>query len=657
MLNGELHATGLDLNFYASTDFETETAENTLEENQRINTRNLLRVLMMGWTDNWRRLLTSQTFNAVFVERDHQLTRAMRYSFQQGFQHVFSQLDGRQLTTLEKNQADLFLSNCLTYLPFADISPYESMAIPQYVDDRWQLIDYKIVPIELTPTSGLKKLFLADHDRVFAYGLEPIHNTQAESHLVFMGTTYPAGQGFFTTINTDLEAFETAGKKLYRSGQANINRWLNQQTNKIHVCGTSLGGGLAQLLAIDQGGNTFEGGATFSRFDALNPPGLYNPFRKSRFDHWDSFETKPPVYIQKQGDDAVSSFGVWKPEWHVLHVTAPENKKGPNSAADHALNYAGFSGTQFIGVDTAEDNEERKNRNWWLYTLLRSLVYYTTLVPIRYLVLPPVRFILSHKILLLIIVFFMALFSLLPGISFAASLSGLLHPIFPASMLGYIVTSLIEFLTDRVTHKHLSDLSNYLTLLGQHPALMVTTIVFLVTITAAIISSMVMFPSITPILVFAFAASPVVVMLVARLVESVRIVFGYNEVQAPTSQSPDLERNTELDIYKNDIETSFSYKDMHDYYQIKRALKGKSALPEEDKTFQDTNYTKREVILKGQNEVTKNDTITFFATKAKAHDMQRTLNHLHRPQNQPNQTELHDHLQHYMAGKHGSYPG
>lgn len=630
MRDGEVYAGGLTLNFYANAQFEPEDAAAALE-NHRIKARNLLRVLMMGWTPDWRSLLTRQTFNAVFVERDHALTQAMRYAFQQGFKHVHSQLQGKELTELKKKQADLFISNCLTYLPFADMSPYEFISIPQHVGGNWQLVDYRVVPIELTPTSGFKKLFLADHDRVFAYGLEPINNPGAESHLIFMGTTYPAGQGFSTTVNTDLEAFETAGKKLYRTGRANITRWLDQQKHKVHVCGTSLGGALTGLLAIDKGGDTFENGATFSRFDALNPPGLYHPFRKSKFDNWDSFAVKPPVYIQKQGDDVISWFGMWKPDWHVLHVTPPADKKGPNGGADHALNYAGFADTQFIGVDTARDNEERRVRNWWLYAVLRSAVYYTVLVPVRYLILPPVRFIFSHKIQLLLTLAFVPLFTLFPVIPLAIPISLALNTLLPAIITGYLISTIIDYLTDRITGKSNSGISKLLALLEKQPLLRVVVGLLAAAITASIVSSLFLFPTLAPTLAIAFAALPLVVAVFDRIIDSLQTLFGYNRIQPPDCQDPALTRNEDLDIYSNTnrTEVTFTYGQMHDYYEAKRVLKGKPFPPAEvaePKLFKGTQETKRDVVLKGrQGEATRENQITFFATKAKTYDMQRTL--------------------------------
>ncbi|CDZ78167.1 hypothetical protein BN59_02475 [Legionella massiliensis] len=391
MTEGENYAGGLELNFFDSADFEVENPLNP-GENAAIIARNAMRILMMGWNEDWQDLVSWRVFSAVFIERDPELLRGMRLGFQQGFQHLYTQLVGQELDPMQFNQAQLFIANCMSLLPFSDLNPFESMAIPQWIDGSWRMVDYKVTPIELTPTSGFRKLFINDDDRVFAYGLEPIRDSEAEPHLIFMGTTYPAGQGFNVQVNTDLEAFETPGKILYRQGRDKIAKWLEKQGKKVHVCGTSLGGSLSLLLAIDQGDK-------LSRVDALNPPGLYEPWHKSRFDHWDELSEKPPVFIQKQGDDHVSKFGIWKKEWDLLHVTPPEFLQNAGGFVDHALNYAGFAETRFVGVDTEADNESRKTRNFWLYTVLRSLAYVGHEF-YRYLILPTVRYVANHKLAL-----------------------------------------------------------------------------------------------------------------------------------------------------------------------------------------------------------------------------------------------------------------
>lgn len=105
----------------------------------------------------------------------------------------------KKLTDIQQEQVNLYLSNCLTLLPYSDLTPYESIKIPQCIDGHWELVEYQVKPIELTERSGWQNYFIQDKDRVFAYGFEPIFNEKAESHLIFMGTTYPAGLRFFTS--------------------------------------------------------------------------------------------------------------------------------------------------------------------------------------------------------------------------------------------------------------------------------------------------------------------------------------------------------------------------------------------------------------------------------------------------------------------------
>lgn len=254
-----------------------------------------------------------------------------------------------------------------------------------------------------------------------------------------MGTTYPAGQGFLTQVNSDSKGFETVGKSLYRTGRSRIQAWLAQQKGAIHVCGTSLGGSLSLLLAIDKGDYTL------SRVDALNPAGLHDARSKSQFDHWDSLESKPQVVVQKQGNDPVSAFGLWKEDWNIIQVNPPAAKKGPNGLSDHALNYAGLKGTQFTPVDPKEDNLQRHQRNFWLYSLGRSFIYYGLLLPYTHLI-RPLGHLLVKKwpvLLLLPVIFLVAHFAAL----------GLLAGI----MLGIFTVALALTLTTAVQNILLKD--------------------------------------------------------------------------------------------------------------------------------------------------------------------------------------------------------
>lgn len=426
----------LDLNFCAQQEFESLDGVETSKQSS-ILIRNFLRVLMMGWTPSWKQLITPAIAHAVFVQRNPELLRELRFEFQQGFLHLFQQLEGQTY----HEQAQLYLSNCLSLLPYSDLTAYESIKVPQYVDEQWELVEYQVRPIELT--KGTEQ----DADRVFAYGLEPLFQTRAESHLIYMGTTYPAGQGFLSQISTDSKGFESVGKSLYRTGRARVQAWLEQQNGKIHVCGTSLGGSLSLLLAIDQGNYQL------SRVDALNPAGLHNARNKSQFDHWNELSDKPRVVIQKQGDDPVSHFGVWKEDWEILHIAPPADKKGPNGFWDHAINYAGLKETQFTYIDAKEDNAQRNRRNLLLFSLGRGFIYYAFLVPYTYVIRPAAHFFAKHWPLLIILpclalIASLAALGILGSVPFAAIASVL--------VVGAISVVLVPIIREALTPKILT---------------------------------------------------------------------------------------------------------------------------------------------------------------------------------------------------------
>lgn len=382
---------GLNLKFVDSSEFESLEGLESTEERAPILARNVLRLLMMGWPDSWHQLISWETLKTIFFHRDPVLLKEFRYAFQQGFELLYQQLKDSQFTPEQQEQVQLYLSNCLSILPYSDLTPYESIKIPQYVDNKWILVEYFVTPIELTDRNEYPLMTLQDNDRVFAYGLEPFDHDHAKSHLIFMGTTYPAGQGFISQINTDLKAFHTVGESLYRSGRKRILEWISRQNGKIYTCGMSLGGALSLLLAIDQGDKLI-------RVDAQNPPGLYEYLSPSEFDHWSELPHQPKVVIQQQAQDPVSIFGVWKKDWDVLKVTPPQNKKGPNAFCDHVLNYAGFAETVFTYCDPEIENNKRRTRNLMLYAVGRVLIYYPLVWPYTHLIRPIGLFSWKHKV-------------------------------------------------------------------------------------------------------------------------------------------------------------------------------------------------------------------------------------------------------------------
>lgn len=382
-LQSDFFAGGLQLDFYPDQ-LEAIMAQNN-QDPYSIAKRGLA-VLMMGWPKqgSWGNLISYRAIRAIFFKRDPELLRGARMAFQEGLYHLYEQIKNKSFSEPEQRQLELYLSNCLCFFPFFDPTPYESITCPAYIDKQWVLVEYKVTPIELTPTSGFGALFLGNNGRVFAYGLEPLSHKNTQPHLIFMGTTYPQGQGLSTQLRADMNAFRTAGDILYQNGRERILKWMDKQTHRPHVCGISLGGSLALLLAIDVGDR-------ISRVDALNPAGLYTE-NGAKQDHWDHLSSKPPVFIQRQEQDPISRLGYWKKDWHILQVKAPEDLKGSQKFADHGLNYAGFKKTKFFSVNAQKDNEVRRWQSRIFYAFSRNIVYYTLLIPYFYIIRPIISF-------------------------------------------------------------------------------------------------------------------------------------------------------------------------------------------------------------------------------------------------------------------------
>ena len=637
MNEGETYAGGLDLNFFESADFENQQDTKASDYHEIVG-RNVLRMLMMGWHDNWRDILSREVLKAIFIERDYKLTKGLRHAFQQGFSHLFTQLHDIKPPSLEFNQVQLYLSNCLAILSSSDLTAYESFTIPEWVNGSWQLVDYKVVPIELTPTSGFNKLFLKDEDRVFAYGLEPITNLDARPHLIFMGTTYVAGQGFEPQVKSDMKAPQTPGMDLYISGEENITHFLDKQPKRnTHVCGLSLGGALAEIVAVHQG-------EKLSRVDALNPPGLNKSWRKNRFDRWDEQTKRPEVYVQRQGNDPVSKFGVWKKEWNVIKVTPPIDKQGPNGGADHALNYAGFAKTTFTAINVEKDNKARKARDFWIYTVARSIAYYLFLVPFHYVVLPLWRYTTTHKLQLLVTAALIVLFCLLPSLAIpfvipwlGATLLMVFNAVFSAVIAGFLLNNLIWFAGDLFTGETQSDLSKVISWVASKSTLVKS--VFIagsLMIAAMIIAACVLpplIPFITAAVVYSVISIPLVIKVMFQISTIIKTLLGVNEKTKPLCQSPYLPRNKSMDTYKNASQATFTFKELGDYYRARRCfLKDREFLPEDREAGSEKfkGISKYDVLKKSEEEGSNMDTITLEFSKAKIYEMKQTAQLINR---------------------------
>jgi hypothetical protein len=359
---------GLVLDFFDSSEYELQDDTNT-----DALARDYVRMHMLPWKEHEASCVSvsRRIQKALIYQYDAEFIQAIRKVYYDGLVRVYHQLKAREaagtLTPEQNNQAHLYISNCLTALPFTDPSPYECFKFPQLVEGTWTLVDYTVHLIELTEESRALK------DKVFAYGFSPLVERRCPAHFVFAATTYPAGRGFVTQMGANMDAFTIPGRSLYESGHMRVGAWCDKQNAinhvKTHAHGNSQGGALTLQLAIHQGDK-------LAKAYALNPPGLFEvaPVNDA-FDRWhEEGFNRPLVIVQENAGDWVHTYGKRKHDWLRFYVEPPVISG--IAGVDHASNFAARPGVKIINKCSREANEERDTRDVWVHVRFRALCRY-----------------------------------------------------------------------------------------------------------------------------------------------------------------------------------------------------------------------------------------------------------------------------------------
>lgn len=246
---------------------------------------------------------------ALGEKRDPKLTCALREEFQNILNTIASRLENQSsnegegsektLTKDDEKQYEILISNLLAAYTFLD--PHEDalkiLSVPQKIDGQgWCTIEYQIIPLDLSPQSGLMSKLLRPEDRIYAYGLTPTkEQSQAQSHLLLMGTIYPTGQGSQLSNLHKFDPRHSVGEA-YDWGL--VESWITEQKNKVKVTGHSQGGSSAMFVAASYPEHV-------SQADCLNPPALCTATINRLNPKWLKIpkEKRPQINVYTQAGD------------------------------------------------------------------------------------------------------------------------------------------------------------------------------------------------------------------------------------------------------------------------------------------------------------------------------------------------------------------
>jgi hypothetical protein len=340
----------------------------------------VLSLLCDDWQENGLELITWSVLKAILFKKNPTFIAMMRNTLKQGFLNVFHQLNAMEMNAETLLQAQVFIRNCMSFIPYTEPAEGELFSLPQWMDDHWEFVQYRMHPIEMTNLKSCNSFFQQKQDRFFAYAMEPVYHPSAHPQLVFTASSYPAGTGFWIAVKSDLTPNTMIGENLYKSGRQKLIDWLDGQVRPVDVSSISLGASLALQLAMDQGHK-------LDVVHAYSPAGM--PLCKTLdWDHWEQLSHKPQVMVVRQGDDPVSQYGTFKNDWTMLYLKPSKKNRNFLSVLDHATNFAGLDDTTFSFQDVDKQNQANLLRNIVLYGAGRSLLYYFAVLPYHYNVRP-----------------------------------------------------------------------------------------------------------------------------------------------------------------------------------------------------------------------------------------------------------------------------
>lgn len=236
------------------------------------------------------KLLKKDYILAVVWKRNPQILKEARELMSQLLIDIAQELKQKEHSSSESFHFEMIIGDLLSLYPFLSPEQNETLRVPVLVDGKWQLIEYKVDRLSLTPAWVGSPLV--------AFGLVP-QTASAPPLLLFKGTTYPTDDGFLLSLIVDINPFASVGDYGFKLGEKIISNWLNKHAaaSKAIIYGKSLGGALARQAAL-----SFT--AQVDRVMAFGAPGLFSSELK-RYMQLEKEKKLPAIHLFCQENDPV----------------------------------------------------------------------------------------------------------------------------------------------------------------------------------------------------------------------------------------------------------------------------------------------------------------------------------------------------------------
>ena len=298
-------------------------------------------------------IASTKLLKALLIKHDPYLLSLVTQELQRVSKQIVEDMNAKKsISPHEQMLTEMLVGNILAIYPFMEPSNGQPLAIPQFLNGKWQLIDYTVEKMQIThPSLG---------DPLSAYGLTPKNlNLSAPPLLLFMGTPPPTTTGVDLAEWVDLVPGRAVGEVAYEYAEEKLVDWINKANEKcggkkVQLYGQSLGGSLALICACshpDKVGKVY----------AYNPPAPTEEMLNRYKSRIASLDKLPEINVYVQQNDPVSCFGKgWSLDWNV-HKVVPQNVN-PSGYLAHIQAFSGQKKVLVHKIDIRKDAASKKRQ-------------------------------------------------------------------------------------------------------------------------------------------------------------------------------------------------------------------------------------------------------------------------------------------------------
>jgi len=290
-------------------------------------------------------IINRRFLNSIFIDVDPALLTSFRNALQRELVRL---IEFPPHTEQEAIVWRAFRANVLALLPYSYPEDGTELIVPVLYKNMEVLTEiYVIEGIPMSLTS------LASPMRALGLTSKDSSDVDVPPILSYMGTTFPGGDGYITSMLADSTPGHQVGGYLYKQNKETIDAWFQGKQN-VEVTGISLGGALALQTVADYSDK-------ISRVDALNPPGLEG-------DTWHASTGNVLINIYCQAGDIVSKVGRWfySKNINLFRLFAHQDGVWEDPFTSHIRLATGCRRVTFIKEDPEEINK-RAERGFFTF--------------------------------------------------------------------------------------------------------------------------------------------------------------------------------------------------------------------------------------------------------------------------------------------------